>query len=149
MAWRGTAEERRDKASRKAAMRARVRAAVPVELLGYVESEPVAWCSIAPRPTYRALGGIDDAGEDAERIWSVVCFFITRRVRSQGAMRRLLEAAIAHARVRGPRVIEAYPADPDSPSYRFMGFVGAFEAAGFREVGRAGSRRHIMRLELG
>lgn len=34
--------------------------------------------------------------------------------------------------------------EPDSPSYRFMGFVPVFEKAGFREVGRAGTRRHVM-----
>nr|PZN92019.1 MAG: acetyltransferase [bacterium] len=44
--------------------------------------------------------------------------------------------------------MEFHPVDPDSPSYRFMGFVRFFEAAGFREVGRAGSRRHVMRLDL-
>ena len=43
----------------------------------------------------------------------------------------------------GIPVIE-FPVDPDSPSYRFMGFVRFFEAAGFREVGRAGSRRHVI-----
>jgi hypothetical protein len=30
-----------------------------------------------------------------------------------------------------------------------MGFVDTFRDAGFREVGRAGVRRHVMRLELG
>jgi hypothetical protein len=148
MAWRGTPEERRDKTSRKAAMRARVRAGVPVGLLGYVGDEPVAWCSIAPRPTYRPLGGVTDPEEDAERVWSVVCFFITRRMRSQGMMHRLLEAAVAQAGAQGAKAVEAYPVDPDSPSYRFMGFVQAFEAAGFREMGRAGNRRYVMRLDL-
>jgi hypothetical protein len=46
-------------------------------------------------------------------------------------------------------VVEAYPVDADSPSYRFMGFVAPFEKAGFREVGRAGTRRHVMRRSLG
>jgi len=54
----------------------------------------------------------------------------------------------AYDLVEGARVVEAYPVAPDSPSYRFMGFVPAFEKAGFREVGRAGSRRHVMRLEV-
>jgi hypothetical protein len=45
-------------------------------------------------------------------------------------------------------VIEAYPVDPDSPSYRFMGFVGVFAAAKFEEVGRAGRRRHVMRFTI-
>ena len=45
--------------------------------------------------------------------------------------------------------VEAYPVDPDSPSFRFMGWVSVFKAAGFREVGRAGTRRHVMRLKVG
>ncbi|MDL1878190.1 hypothetical protein FBQ85_23965 [Cytophagia bacterium CHB2] len=30
----------------------------------------------------------------------------------------------------------------------FMGFVSAFKRAGFVEVGRTGTRRHVMRLNL-
>jgi hypothetical protein len=45
-------------------------------------------------------------------------------------------------------ILEAYPVDPDSPSYRHMGFVPAFAAHGFEEIGMAGSRRHVMRLTL-
>jgi GNAT superfamily N-acetyltransferase len=149
MVWRGSAAERKDPARRKAALKARVEAGTPVGVLGYVDGEPVAWCSIAPRGTYRDLGGLEVPGEDPEGVWSVVCFFVARRFRGQGLMRRLLEEGIARARARGARVIEAYPVDPDSPSYRFMGFVPFFEVAGFREVGRAGSRRHVLRLELG
>ncbi len=149
MVWRGAPEERKGAARRKVALERRVAAGEPVGLLGYVEGEPVAWCSIAPRPTYRALGGIDEPGEAPDDVWSVVCFFITRRMRGRGLMKRLLEEAVARARARGAKVVEAYPVDPDSPSYRFMGFVPAFEAAGFRRVGRAGSRRHVMRRALG
>jgi hypothetical protein len=29
-----------------------------------------------------------------------------------------------------------------------MGFVGLFERAGFKAIGRAGTRRHVMRLSL-
>jgi hypothetical protein len=43
---------------------------------------------------------------------------------------------------------EAYPVAPDSPSYRFMGFVPMFEKARFVEIGTAGTRRHVMRLSL-
>jgi hypothetical protein len=45
-------------------------------------------------------------------------------------------------------IVEAYPIDAASPSYRFMGFVDAFASAGFQEVGRAGQRRHVMPLVL-
>jgi hypothetical protein len=63
-------------------------------------------------------------------------------------MRALLDAAAAHARENGAKTLEAYPVDPDSPSYRFMGFVPTFAAMGFRETGMAGTRRHVMRLDL-
>lgn len=147
MAWRQTPEEAKhtDHASRKAYMRARVLAGVPVGILGYLGGEPVAWCSVAPRDTYRRLvsGGGPDGG-----VWSIVCFFALRRVRGQGIVRRLLRAAVEYARSRGATVVEAYPVDRDSPSYRHMGFVSAFREAGFVEVGREGTRRHVMRLAL-
>jgi GNAT superfamily N-acetyltransferase len=150
MAWRATPSEAREKdgASRKAALRRRVQNGVPIGILGYLGGEPVAWCSIAPRSTYRPLGGSDDPADADETVWSLVCFFIVRPLRRQGIATRLLAAAIDHARGQGATVIEAYPVQADSPSYRFMGFVPMFEAHGFREVGRAGTRRHVMRLRL-
>ena len=148
MVWRATtaAAKKTDGASRKAALTQRVKQGVPVGILGYINKKPVAWCSIAPRPTYRELGGPE--AKVNENIWSLVCFFVPRAYRGLGMTARLLETAIAHARRKGATLIEAYPVDPDSPSYRFMGFVGAFKKMGFTEVGRAGTRRHVMRLKL-
>jgi hypothetical protein len=51
------------------------------------------------------------------------------------------------SRERGARLVEAYPVDKAAPSYRFMGFRAMFIARGFHEVGIAGTRRHIMRLD--
>lgn len=147
MVWRATPAEakRRDGPSRKAAIAGRVSAGVPIGLLGYSGEEPVAWCSVAPRSTYRRL--IDDDSSD-EGIWSIACFFVVRRLRGQGMTRRIIQAAVEHARAHGASRVEAYPVDPDSPSYRFMGFVPVFEEAGFVEVGRAGTRRHVMQLNV-
>lgn len=133
----------------KAALEERVEGGVPIGILGYLAGQPVAWCSVAPRPTYRPLGGVDEAGEDPERVWSIVCFFVVAGLRHGGLMQRTLAAAIDFARARGATAVEAYPVDADSPSYRFMGFVPAFERAGFSEVSRAGKRRHVFRLALG
>jgi GNAT superfamily N-acetyltransferase len=71
-----------------------------------------------------------------------------RRFRGHGITQRIIKAAVEHARSRGASIVEAYPVDPDSPSYRFMGFVPVFKKAGFCEVGRAGTRRHVMQLRV-
>ena len=148
MAWREI-ENRTTatNADRKAAMRDRVKRKVPIGLVGYVDGEPVAWCSIAPRETYVKLSKQQD--DDETGVWSVVCFFVKRTHRKRGLSAQLLELAIAHAKKHGAKVVEGYPVDPDSPSYRFGGFVPLFEVHGFEETGRAGSRRHVMRRRLG
>ena len=148
MVWRSTAAEGRksDGASRRVAMKSRVDASVPIGILGYCRGAAIAWCSIAPRPTYRALGGLE--ATPAETVWSLACFFIKREFRGQGLMDQLLRAAIEHAARHGATGIEAYPVEADSPSYRFMGFIETFDKAGFEEVGRVGVRRHVMRLPI-
>ena len=142
MVWRGAGNKTSGK---KAALADRVSERTPVGLLGYQAGEPVAWCSIAPRETYRPLGGPDDS---ADAVWSLVCFYIVRRLRGQGLTERLIEAAVNYAGEQGGDVVEAYPVDPDSPSYLFMGFVPVFARNGFKEVGRAGKRRHVMRRRI-
>ena len=148
MVWRGTPKERADKATRRAGMQDRIRNGTPVGLLGYLGGEPIGWCSVAPRRTYRDLGGVKAKPEEEGAIWSIVCFYVKRDHRGTGLFDQLLKAAVVHARERGARVVEAYPVDPDSPSYRFMGFLPAFKSAGFREVKKAGKRRHVVRLEF-
>ena len=149
MVWRATPVESKDASgtARKAALKLRVDNQTPIGILGYQGQEPVAWCSIAPRPTYRRLGGIED--ETRENVWAIACFYVIRRLRGLGITRQLIDGAVAHAKRNGATMVEAYPVEPDSPSYRFMGFVESFKAAGFEEVGRVGARRHIFRRRLG
>ena len=148
MVWRATAEEGRGTsgAVRHEQIHCRIERGVPVGLLAYAEGVPVGWVSVAPRDTYRRLGG-PEAGE-GEVIWSLACMFTPRKRRGQGMAHRLIGAAAAHARKQGATILEAYPVAAGAPSYRFMGFVPAFEKAGFAMVGKAGTRRHVMRLDL-
>ena len=137
---------RSNKEARHDELERRVGDGEPIGILAYLDGQPVAWCSVAPRETYRPLGGPeDDAGTS---VWSIVCFFTKRKLRKQGVGGRLLDAAIARASEAGADIVEAYPVDPNSPSYRFMGFRSMYRARGFEEVGRAGSRRHVMRLRV-
>jgi GNAT superfamily N-acetyltransferase len=149
MVWRRSAEEAKhhEPADRRRQMMARLDRNTPVGLLAYLDKEPVGWISIAPRETYRALGG--PAAEEGEVVWSLVCMFVRRHLRSRGITRRLIGAAVKYAAINGATVVEAYPVDEAAPSYHYMGFVSVFLAAGFIEVGRAGTRRHVMRLAIG
>jgi GNAT superfamily N-acetyltransferase len=150
MVWRARGAEARstDGRSRKAALKRRVTAGVAIGILGYLDDEPVAWCSIAPRESYRTLGGRDERDAVPGSVWSLVCFFVPRRYRGAGVMRWLIGAAVETAKRHGATIVEAYPVDEDSPSYRFMGFVPVFAELGFSEFGHAGSRRHVMRRTL-
>jgi hypothetical protein len=149
MVWRRTREEARLQAGsdRKRMMAERIDAGTPVGLLACIGERTVGWVSIGPRDSHRNLGGLP--AREGERIWSLVCFYVPRRLRGQALVRRLIAGAVDHARKAGATIVEAYPVDETAPSYRFMGFVDTFGDAGFREVGRAGVRRHVMRLELG
>jgi GNAT superfamily N-acetyltransferase len=148
MVWRATPEEatHTDGLNRKAAFAGRVSAGMTVGILGYLNGEAVAWCSIAPRETYNHLGGMDYGS--GETVWALACFYLPGNRRRQGIMRQLIAAATDFARVQGATILEAYPVEKDSPSYRFMGFIEAFQSAGFIENGLSGTRRHIHFLRL-
>ena len=151
--YRATREEarRRDRAALKAGMAQRIQQGQPVGLLAFERDTPIGWCSIAPRPTFPRLKtssvpGAADANDAS--IWSLTCFFVPRRLRGCGLATRLLRAAIDHAHEQGAAAVEAYPVDPESPSYRYGGLRPMFSAAGFREIGPLGKRRYVVRLDL-
>jgi GNAT superfamily N-acetyltransferase len=134
--------------AKKLEMKRRISSGEPIGLLGYHDAQPVAWCSIAPRDTYRASMSDVMPDDEKQKIWSIVCFFVSRAFRGQGIFQRLISAAEEHAARNGATLLEGYPVDPDSPSYRFGGYVPAFEQAGYALVGRKGARRHIVRKML-
>jgi hypothetical protein len=57
-------------------MQSRIRGGESVGILGYLDADPVAWCSVSPRDTYRSsMADVGDGDED-ETVWSIVCFFV-------------------------------------------------------------------------
>jgi GNAT superfamily N-acetyltransferase len=145
MVWRRSSAEAKhnDPAGRKSQMMQRIAARTPVGLIAYRKGEAVGWVSVAPRDTYRNLGGPE--AKEGEVIWSIACFYVLRKLRGEGLVRELIAGAVQHAKKRGATIVEAYPVPPDAPSYRFMGFIPVFKEAGFKDVGMAGVRRHVMR----
>ncbi|MCT9000253.1 GNAT family N-acetyltransferase [Chelativorans intermedius] len=150
MVWRARGDEAKNTNPdfRKSRMEHRVKSGETVGLLAYQEGEPIGWCSVAPRTTYRDLGGPHDYEDDPNAVWSLTCFSVAKEHRKKGLSSALLEAAIGYARDNGAKVIEAYPVAPNSPSYQYMGLVPQFERRGFTYIQDAGSRRRVHRLEL-
>lgn len=147
MRWRmaSTQYQRSSKESRVAALADLVCQGVPIGVLAYLGDEPVGWCSIAPREMYtaleryRALPRLDD-----RPVWSVVCFFIDRRIRRQGVTLGLLNSAVKYAISEGVKIVEGYPM-PSGGLYTYMGSQAIFEQAGFRDVTPPGQARQVMR----
>ena len=132
----------------KCAMRDMVHQGSETGIVARIDDCPAGWVSVAPLESLRPMHGRVEPPERSLNPWAIVCFYIARRFRGRGLMPKLMNEAVCHARARGALVIEAFPVDRDSPSYRFMGYVDMFESAGFRDLGMAGSRRHVMRLDL-
>lgn len=122
-------------------------------ILAYSQGQPVGWCSVAPRQNFsalersRILKPVDD-----QPVWSVVCFFTTKKYRRQGVTVSLLQAAVDYARRGGAKIVEGYPVDTrgnSSPdAFVYTGLASAFQKAGFVEVLRRSETRPIMRYAI-
>jgi GNAT superfamily N-acetyltransferase len=136
----------------KRALRALAAKDPPPGLVGYRGTTPVGWVSLGPRDDYAKLARspvmkpVDD-----QPVWSVVCFVVPPQYRNQGVASELLAGAVAYARKRGVRLLEAYPVDKGVTSAAqapWFGSTRMFDGAGFEEVVRRRPDRPVMRLEL-
>jgi len=119
-------------------------------ILAYAKSQPIAWCSVAPREAYptlersRTLKRVDD-----EPVWSIVCFFVAKPFRGKGTTGKLLRAAIEHVQKQDGKIVEGYPVEPKEgripDAFAYMGLASVFRKAGFVEVVRRSETRPIMR----
>jgi len=143
MLWRKSEKPNSEmtKSEKKRCMYDRVSKGIKNGLIGYIENKPVAWCSIAPKNTYKKLTGKFDTSD--ENVWSLVCFYIQSQYRKSGFQKLLIQSAIDYSILNGACKIEAYPVERESPSYKFMGYLDVFEKNGFTYVGDAGNRRKI------
>ncbi len=143
----------------------------PVGLIAYA-AEPAAggepapavgWVQLGPRPSFpRIVAGRELAtvaartGDDLEDpgVWAVTCFVVKVGHRRQGVGRALLVAAVETARTQGARALVGHPVDVAARTTKvgsselYHGAASTFFAAGFREVGRTGATRPVMRLDL-
>jgi GNAT superfamily N-acetyltransferase len=141
-------EAARGEGNRRALERIVRRGDVP-GLLAYAGQEPVGWVAMEPRSVYprlaraRTLKPVDDAP-----VWSITCFYVARGHRGAGVTRALVDAAVAYARRRGARLVEAYPVDTErtlADAWLYTGKLSTFRKAGFEEVARRSPTRPIVR----
>ncbi len=118
-------------------LRSLVEAGTPTGMLAYIEAQPVGWVGLGPRSDFRRVENsrtrrpVDDVP-----VWSIVCFYVSRKARGRGVTRALVEAAVDYAREQGAPAIEAYPIDgegkPVNEASAYVGTLAMFEGAGFR-----------------
>ena len=137
-------------------LRALVRSGRAHGVLAFAGGEPVGWCAYQRRVELPRLDRAPSlACRDAERVWSLPCFFVKAGWRGKGVARGLLGAALGQLRRRGAGVVEGYPVKPPRPgewmpgAFVWTGTPGLFRAAGFRPAARRPRGRQRVRLALG
>ena len=134
----------------KRAMKKLIDSGVIPGILAFNNSEPVGWCSVAPRDDFlvlensRILKRIDD-----KPVWSVACLFIKKNYRNRGLSVQLLRAAKKYVKEQGGRILEGYPIEPKKDkmpdAFAWTGLASAFLKAGFKEQVRRSETRPVMR----
>jgi GNAT superfamily N-acetyltransferase len=136
-------------AGNRAAMRALVDGGRQPGVLLYENGRAVAWCAVAPREEYVRLAASRVlAPVDEEKVWSVSCFFVDKKVRGKGLSVAVLEAAVEFARSKGAKIVEGYPQELEKklpPAFVWTGVMPTFVHAGFHEAARRSAKKPIMR----
>lgn len=143
MYWRLAKGERWDDlkgARARARMKSLVRKGEALGALAFAGEEPVGWCAFGRRSDFVRLERARTlACDDAERVWSIPCFFVKAGWREKGVATALLQHAVRTLRGRGAKIIEGYPVKlkrgqrlPNA--FAWTGTLAMFEEAGFRRA---------------
>lgn len=130
-------------------------------IVAFMGEEPVGWCAVEPRSHYPGLlrvyrvpwtGRTEDKSDAS--VWAITCLFTRAGYRRHGISRALAIGAVAHARARGARALEAYPmlTQPGRDvawGELHVGTKRVFAAAGLTVVSHPTPRRLVMRIEFG
>ncbi len=123
--------------------------------LAYADGEPVGWVNYGPRKDFPRLDRApSNACTDAEKVWSVPCFFVHRNYRGRGVSEALLDHALRAMKRHGVKTAEGYPVAPAKPggeipqAFAFTGLAASFKKAGFKSAGPSKSKRKRVRKTL-
>lgn len=153
MLWRLTRKEFENQkgAGNRKAMKAIIEAGKTPGILAFSRNEPVAWCSVAPREHFPALGRSRILKPVDERpVWSISCLFVGKQFRRQGLSTQIISAAVDYVKKKGGSIVEAYPVEPKKDNmpdvFAWTGLASAFTKVGFTECARRSETRPIMRF---
>jgi len=136
----------------RADLKALVDSGTPPGLIAYQGKVPVGWVTLGPREEFRKLEKspvmkpVDD-----KPVWSIICFVVPSEYRRQGVAHALLRGAIAYARKRGAKLLEAYPVDKagrQNDDSMWFGAKYMYDRAGFKEVARRKPTRPVVRRRV-
>ena len=156
-AWRIAKGERWDDvkgASAKQRLRRGIEAGTTMGALAFDGDTPVGWCTYGPRPSFPRLDRAPSLRcDDAERVWSIPCFFVVRGYRGQGVATALLAHAVRSMAAHGAALVEGYPAKPNADgkyiaAFSWTGTRSLFAKAGFTLAGNPDAGKVRVRKEL-
>lgn len=130
----------------RVALRKLARAGALHAVMAFENGEPAGWCCFGPRADFPRVETVRAIRPQpwGEGTWAVVCFYIPARWRNRGVAGRLLEAATRRAFELGAEEVQGYPAVPGKghlpAAFAYTGVPRLFEAAGYTEARREGSR---------
>jgi GNAT superfamily N-acetyltransferase len=128
-------------------------------LVAFRDDRAVGWCSLGPREDFARLERSRVIPHlDGERVWSIVCFAVSKDARGEGIAAALLDAAVKWATKRGAATLEAYPVQTEpgtsvNAESAYTGTLPMFERAGFTVLSETGSKaagrpRVVVRRDL-
>jgi GNAT superfamily N-acetyltransferase len=138
MFWRLPASERYEDIkgpTAKARFKSLVKRGKVHGILAFHEGQPVGWCSFERRIELPRLDRSPSLKvADAERVWSLPCFYVKAGWRGQGVAATLLAAAEKALVARGAEIAEGYPVKAGrrtGAAFVYTGVTSMFEACGF------------------
>ena len=112
-------------------------------LLAYTGDEAIGWCTFGKRTDFSRLNRARTLKcDDADRVYSIPCFYIKNRYRKRGVATELLKASVGLLIAEGQTILEGYPVKPTNPrskdipaAFAWTGTIPLFEKQGFRLAG--------------
>lgn len=119
--------------------------------IAFAGKEPIGWIAYGPRRDFPRLDRARTlACDDADRVWSLPCFFIKAGWRDRGVATALLAHALRALGKAGAEIAEGYPVNlkpgqrlPNA--FAWTGTRALFARAGFRLTGPGSTSKVRMR----